>query len=81
VTGAAVGGGVEHHLDHAFYVAIHRGQRADVDAKSASDQATYRYDVVLLALDLACLDDVLGQHRQACHFAQRHADIGQSSHQ
>ena len=33
----AVGGGVEHHLDHAFNVAIHRGQRADVDAEAARD--------------------------------------------
>ena len=28
----AVGGGIEHHLDHAFNVPIHRGQGTDVHA-------------------------------------------------
>ena len=79
--GAAVGGGVEHHLDHAFDVTIHRGQRADVDAKSASDGRADGLDVELLSLDLAGLDDVLGQHRKAGLIAQGHADVGQSSYQ
>jgi hypothetical protein len=30
-----VGCGIEHHLDHAFDVPIHRGQRADGHAQSA----------------------------------------------
>ena len=33
----AAGGGVEHHVDDAFDIAIHRGQCADVDAKAACD--------------------------------------------
>jgi hypothetical protein len=47
--GVAVGDGVEHHLDHAFDVTIHRGQCADVDAESASDGRAHRLDVELLA--------------------------------
>jgi hypothetical protein len=77
----AVGGGIEHHLDHAFDVAIHRGQRADVHAQPAGDGRAHGFDVELLTLDLAGLDHVLGQRRQARLIAQRHAHVGQTPHQ
>jgi hypothetical protein len=77
----AVGRGIEHHLDHALDVAIHRRQGADVDAQAAGDGRAHGLDVELLALDLAGLDHVLGERRQACLIAQRHADVGQTPHQ
>jgi hypothetical protein len=66
----AVGGGIEHHLDHAFDVAIHRGQRADVHAQPAGDGGAHGFDIELLALDLAGLDHVLGERREAGLVAQ-----------
>jgi hypothetical protein len=57
----AVGRGIEHHLDHAFDVPIHRGQGADVHAQPAGDGRAHGFDVELLTLDLAGLDHVLGE--------------------
>jgi hypothetical protein len=79
--GVAVGGGVDHHFDHPLDVTVHRGQGTDVDPEAAGDGGAHRFDVELFALDLAGLDDVLGQRRQAGLVAQSHSDIGQSSHQ
>ena len=53
--GLAVGGGVEHHFDHALDMTVHRGQGTDVDAESARDRGTHRLDVELFALDLAAM--------------------------
>ena len=76
-----VGGGIEHHLDHAFDVPIHRGQGADVHAQTTGDGGAHGFDIELLTLDLAGLDHVLGEHRKARLIAQRHAHVGQAPHQ
>ena len=68
-------GGVEHHLDHAVDVPIRRRQRADVQAQPAGDGRTHRFGVELLALDLAGLDDILGQHPQGGRVALRQAHV------
>jgi len=77
----AVGRGIQHHLDHALNVPIDRGQGADVHAQPARDGRAHGFDVELLALDLAGLDHVLGERREARLIAQRHADVGQAPHQ
>jgi hypothetical protein len=43
--------------------------------------STHGFDVKLLALDLAGLDHLLSEHRQARLIAQGHADFSQAPHQ
>ena len=54
---------IQHHLDHAFNGAIHRGQCADVHAKTAGNGGTNGLGIQSLALDFTGLDDVFGQRR------------------
>ena len=56
--------GVEHHLHHALHVALGSRQRADVDAQAPGDRGADLFLVENLALDLACLENVLGQGLQ-----------------
>ena len=75
------GGGVEHHVDDALDVTVHRRDRTDVHTEAPCDGRAHRCHVQHFALDLAGLDHVLGQRRQAGLIAQRHADIGQAAEQ
>lgn len=63
--GCEVGRGIQHHLDHTFDVTIDRSQGTGVHAQSARDARTHRFDIELLALDLAGLDDVFGECGEA----------------
>lgn len=77
----AVGGGVEHHVDHALDVAIDRGECADVHTQSARDGRAHGLNIEPLALNLAGLDHVLGERREARLVTQGHAGVGQPPHQ
>ncbi|ALD89914.1 hypothetical protein CR3_0662 [Cupriavidus gilardii CR3] len=77
----AVGGGIKHHLDHAFDMPIDRSERADVNAQPAGDGRAHGFNVELLAFDLAGLDYVLGERRETRLVTQGHADVSQTPHQ
>jgi len=62
-------------------VPIDRRKRTDVHAQPARDGRAHRFDIELLALDLAGLDHVLGERREARLSAQRHADVSQAPQQ
>jgi len=81
VTGAAQLAGVEHHLDHALDMPIHRRQGADVHTQTARDARTHGLDVEPFALNFAGLDHVRGQGREARLVALWPADVSQAPHQ
>jgi hypothetical protein len=78
---AEVGRGVQHHLHHAVDMPVDRGERANVHTQAARQRGAHRFDVEVLALDLAGLDHVVGQCGQAGLFAQRQAHISQAAEQ
>jgi hypothetical protein len=75
---AATGRGIQHHLDHPFDMAVHRRERADIHAQPAGDGRAHGFDAEDFAFDLAGLDDIVGQRRQAGPVAPRHADLGET---
>ena len=68
-------------LDHAIDMAIDRSECADVNAQPAGDGGTHGFNIELLTLDLAGLDHVLGERREARLVTQGHADVSQAPHQ
>ena len=66
--------GVEHHLDDAFDSAVGGDEPADVQAESPRDRRADLIGREFLALDLARLDDVLGQRAQMGFVAQIEAE-------
>ena len=77
----AMQGGIEHHLDHAFNVPIHRRDRPDVHAQAARDGGAYRFHVQQFTFDFAGLDHVLGQRGKTGLITQRQPHIGQTPQQ
>lgn len=60
-----VGRGVQHHLDHAFHMPVHRRHSPHVDTQPPGQRRAHRAHIQTLPLDLAGLQHILGQHPQA----------------
>ena len=65
--------GVERHLHNAVDVAVGGDQAADVEAQAARDGGAHLVLVQLLALDVAALENVLGQRLENGLVAERKA--------
>ena len=76
-----MGGCIKHNLDHAFDVAIHWSERADIHAQPAGNGRSHGCDIKLLALYLAAFDHLFGECCQIGLSTQSHADISQTPHQ
>ena len=60
-----VGRGIQHHLDHAFHMPIHRRHGPHNHAQPPGQRRAHRAHVQTLPLNLAGLQHILGQHSQA----------------
>ena len=60
-----VGRGIQHHLDHAFHMPIHRRHAPYVHAQPPGQRRAHRAHVQTFPLDLAGLQHILGQRPQA----------------
>lgn len=54
-------GGVQHHFDHAFDVAVGGSERTDIHPETAGDRGFHLFPVEQFALDFARLDDLLSK--------------------
>ena len=66
-------GGVEHHLDNAFHMAVGGSQCPDIESEAAGEGGAYLIDVEDFAFDLARFQDVLGQGAQDGLFPETEA--------
>ena len=72
-----VGGGIQHHLDHALDMAIDRRQGANIHTQTTRNARTDGGDAEVLAFNLAGLDNIFGERQQTCLTPRRCTDIGQ----
>jgi len=79
--GLAIACGIQHHVDNTFDMTVHWGQGADIYPEATGDRGAHRFDIQLLAFDLAGFDHIVSQRRQTGLVPQGQPNIGQATDQ
>ena len=66
---------IQHHGDYTIDMPVRRGQSADIHAQPPGKRGANRVRVEFLALDLAGLEYIVGEHLQGRLIAQADAEV------